>query len=67
MLVRLINKYTFYATYIVIVQIRKVQEKEVKMDWIHLSGVDELKWIMYFNTDDFFNTGYDFFTNECMN
>ena len=43
MLVRLINKYTFYATYIVIVQIRKVQEKEVKMDWIHLSGVDELK------------------------
>ena len=63
----LINIYTFYATYIIFVQIRKVQEKEVKMDWIHLSGVDELKWIMYFNTDDFLNTGYDFFTNECMN
>ena len=43
LLVRLINLYTFYATYIIIVQIRKVQEKEVKMDWIHLSGVDELK------------------------
>ena len=57
MLVRLINKYTFYATYIIIVQIRKVHEKEVKMDWIHLSGVDELKLIIYFNTDDIFNTG----------
>ena len=29
-------------TYIIIVQIRKVYEEEVEMNWIHLSGVDEL-------------------------
>ena len=26
------------------------------MNWIHLSGIDELKWIIYFNSDYVFRT-----------
>ena len=52
-------------TYIIIVQIRDVYEEEVEVNWIHLSGVDELKWIINFNTTFLILTR--FFTNELIN